>query len=62
MYEEQKHAVARAILDVGEKVPVHTVGLDVPILLLVILGFCQTLHDKGTLVHHGGDGGLFRAG
>lgn len=42
---------------------VHTVGLDVPILLLVNLGFCRTPVGEGALVHHGRkSGGLFKAG
>ena len=33
--------------------PVHSVGLDAPLLLLVNLGFCRTPVGEGALVHHG---------
>lgn len=62
MHAINKSVLWWGILEAGEKVPVHTVGLDSPILLLVNLGFCRTPHDEGALVHHGGGGGLFRAG
>ena len=50
-----------AILEPGETVPVHTVGLDSPLLLLVNLVFCKTIGD-GALVHRGEAEGIFRAG
>ena len=49
-------------LEAGERIPVHTVGLDAPLLLLVSLGFCRTAVGEGALVHHGGGDGLFKAG
>lgn len=42
-----------ADLKAGERIPVHTVGLDAPLLLLINLGFCRTPVGEGALVHHG---------
>ena len=50
-----------AILEPGELVPVHTVGLDSPLLLLVNFVYCKTLGD-GALVHRGEAEGILRAG
>lgn len=47
-------------LEPGERVPVHTVGLDAPLLLLLNLGFCRTPVGEGALVHHGGGAGILR--
>ena len=57
---ELMHATRRSVLwfsdlKPGEKVSVHTVGLDAPLLLLVNLGFCKTPVGEGALVHHGSD-------
>lgn len=57
---ELMHATRRSVLwfsdlKPGEKVSVHTVGLDAPLLLLVNLGFCRTPVGEGALVHHGSD-------
>lgn len=62
------HAINRSvlwwgILEPGEKIPVHRVGLDAPILMLVNLRFCRTPVGGGALVHNGRDSeGLFKAG
>ncbi|KAL7555284.1 hypothetical protein ACHAWF_018921 [Thalassiosira exigua] len=45
-------------LEAGERVAVHTVGLDAPLVLLVNLGFCRTAVGEGALIHHGGGGGI----
>jgi hypothetical protein len=55
---ELMHATRRVVvwwgeLQPGESVPVHTVGLDAPLLLLVNLGFCRTPHGEGALIHDG---------
>ena len=55
---ELMHATRRVVvwwgyLQPGECVPVHTVGLDAPLLLLVNLGFCRTPHGEGALIHDG---------
>ena len=42
-----------ADLMAGERIPVHTVGLDAPLLLLINLGFCRTPVGEGALVHQG---------
>ncbi len=47
-------------LEPGQRVPVHTVGLDAPLLLLVNLGFCRTPVGEGALIHHGGGTGMLR--
>jgi hypothetical protein len=57
---ELMHAVRRTVvwfadLDAGEKVSIHSVGLDEPLLLLMNLGFCKTPVGEGALVHHGVD-------
>ena len=44
----------------GEQVSIHSLGLDVPLLLLVNLGFCRTPVGEGALVHHGGDSVEYR--
>ena len=55
---ELMHATRRVVvwwadLKAGERIPVHTVGLDAPLLLLINLGFCRTPVGEGALVHHG---------
>ena len=55
---ELMHATRRVVvwwadLKAGECAPVHTVGLDAPLLLLMNLGFCRTPVGEGALVHHG---------
>jgi hypothetical protein len=57
---ELMHAVRKTVLwyadlQPGQQVPVHSVGLDAPLLLLVNLGFCRTPVGEGALVHHGVD-------
>jgi hypothetical protein len=57
---ELMHAVRRTVLwygdlKPGQQVPVHCVGLDAPLLLLLNLGFCRTPVGEGALVHHGAD-------
>ena len=57
---ELMHAVRRTVLwfgtlAPGEQMPVHSVGLDAPLLLLLNLGFCRTPVGEGALVHHGAD-------
>jgi hypothetical protein len=57
---ELMHAVRRTVLwyadlQPGQQIPVHSVGLDAPLLLLVNLGFCRTPVGEGALVHHGVD-------
>jgi len=42
-----------AHLKAGERIPVHTVGLDAPLLLRINLGFCRTPNGEGALVHQG---------
>jgi len=37
----------------GESVPIHTVGLDAPLLLLLNMGYCRTPFGQGILVHEG---------
>ena len=41
------------ILQSGDSVPIHTVGLDAPLYLLINLGYCRTPHGKGVLIHEG---------
>ena len=55
---ELMHATRRVVvwwadLKAGERIPVHTVGLDAPLLLLINTGFCRTPVGEGALVHHG---------
>jgi len=54
---ELMHAVKHKVvwvgdLEPGESVPIHTVGLDSPLLMLVNLGYCRT-NGEGALIHHG---------
>lgn len=51
-----------ADLKPGQQVPIHSLGLDVPLLLLVNLGFCRTPIGEGVLVHHGGDAVVYSKG
>lgn len=53
MHATQRVVVWWADLKAGERIPVHTVGLDAPLLLLINLGFCRTPVGEGALVHHG---------
>jgi hypothetical protein len=64
---ELMHAIRRTVLwfadlEPGQQVPVHSVGLDAPLLLLVNLGFCRTPVGEGALVHHGTDAPTSRKG
>lgn len=57
---ELMHATRRTVLwfgdlNPGERIPIHTVGLDAPLLLMLNLGFCRTPVGEGALVHHGSD-------
>lgn len=57
---ELMHASRRIVLwfsdlEPGERIPIHTVGLDAPLLLLVNLGFSRTPVGEGALIHHGAD-------
>ena len=55
MHAVKKTVVWYADLEPGQQVPIHSLGLDLPLLLLVNLGFCRTPIGEGALVHHGGD-------
>ncbi len=55
MHAIRKTVVWYADLEPGQQVPIHSLGLDVPLLLLVNLGFCRTPIGEGALVHHGAD-------
>jgi hypothetical protein len=55
MHAVRKTVVWFADLQPGQQIPVHSIGLDAPLLLLVNLGFCRTPVGEGALVHHGGD-------
>lgn len=55
MHATRKTVLWFADLKPGEKVPVHSVGLDAPLLLLVNLGFCRTPVGEGALIHHGSE-------
>lgn len=55
MHAIRKTVVWYADLQPGQQIPVHSVGLDAPLLLLVNLGFCRTPVGEGALVHHGAD-------
>ena len=55
---ELMHATRRTVvwvgdLEPGESAPIHTVGLDSPLLMLVNLGYCRTPSGEGALIHHG---------
>lgn len=55
---EIMHAVRRTVLwfadlEPGQQVPVHSVGLDAPLLLFINLRFCCTPVGGGALIHHG---------
>ena len=58
MHAVRKTVVWYADLKPGQQVPIHSVGLDAPLLLLVNLGFCRTPVGEGALVHHGADSGV----
>lgn len=55
MHAIRKTVVWYADLEPGQQVPIHSLGLDIPLLLLVNLGFCRTPIGEGALVHHGGE-------
>ena len=62
---ELMNAVSKSVLwwgnlEPGERIPIHTVGLDAPLLLLVNLGFCRTPVGEGALIHHGGGDGFWK--
>jgi hypothetical protein len=58
------NATSRAVLwwgnlEPGERFPIHTVGLDAPLMLKVNLGFCRTPVGEGALIHDGGEDGFW---
>ncbi len=62
---ELMHATRRTVmwyadLEAGEQIPIHSVGLDAPLLLLINLGFCRTPVGEGALIHHGSDSAMTR--
>lgn len=55
---ELMHAVRKQIvwwrdIEPGESVPIHSVGLDSPLLLLINVGYCRTPIGEGALIHQG---------
>ena len=61
---ELMNATSRAVLwwgnlEPGERFPIHTVGLDAPLMLKVNLGFCRTPVGEGALIHDGGEDGFW---
>lgn len=55
---ELMHAVRKQIvwwrdLEPGETVPIHSVGLDSPLLILINVGYCRTPIGEGALIHQG---------
>lgn len=42
-------------LEPGQELPVYSVGLDAPLILLINVGFAKTPVGEGVLVHHGAD-------
>lgn len=65
---EVMNATSKAVLwwgtlEPGERFPIHTIGLDAPLMLLVNLGFCRTPVGEGALIHDGeGDGFWLKTG
>ncbi len=53
MNATNKAVVWWGILEPGERFPIHSVGLDAPLMLLVNLGFCRTPVGEGALIHDG---------
>jgi len=53
MHASRRQVLWWGILSPGEIKPVHTVGLDTPLLLLMNLGYCRTPIGEGALVNHG---------
>ena len=53
MHAKRKTIVWVGDLEPGESAPIHTVGLDSPLLMLVNLGYCRTPSGEGALIHHG---------
>lgn len=62
MHALRKSVVWYADLKPGQQMPVHSVGLDAPLLLLVNLGFCRTPVGEGALIHHGADARAVKKG
>lgn len=55
---ELMHAIRKQIvwwgdLEPGESVPIHSVGLDSPLLILINVGYCRTPIGEGALIHQG---------
>ena len=53
MHASREQVIWWSDLKAGESVPVHTVGLDAPLLLLINVGYCRTPVGEGALIHHG---------
>lgn len=53
MIASRRHVVWWYDLQPGESIPVHNVGLDSSLLLLINVGYCRTPNGGGALVHRG---------
>jgi hypothetical protein len=62
MHAIRKTVVWYADLEPGQQIPIHSLGLDIPLLIMVNLGFCRTPVGEGAIVHHGGDAVVFSKG
>ena len=62
MHAIRKTVVWYADLEPGQQAPIHSLGLDIPLLIMVNLGFCRTPVGEGAIVHHGGDAAVYSKG
>jgi hypothetical protein len=62
MHAIRKTVVWYADLEPGQQAPIHSLGLDIPLLIMVNLGFCRTPVGEGAIVHHGGDAVVYSKG
>ena len=55
MHATKRQVVWWSDLKPGERIPIHTVGLDSPLFLMINVGYCRTPVGEGALIHHGSD-------
>ena len=55
MHATKRQVVWWSDLKPGESIPIHTVGLDSPLYLMINVGYCRTPVGEGARIHHGSD-------
>ena len=55
MHVTKRQVIWWSILKPGESIPIHTVGLDSQLVMMINVGYCRTPVGEGALIHNGSD-------